>query len=331
MAVPGYPQRELFAQHYLTSEDRLLALPEWRDAQGVEEAFEAILNLYNQHPRYFTDATNEPQTEEDFIQPVLRELGWEYEVQQSIPPLNRRPDYALLASLEDKRRIQPLKGTLELWEHVAAIGDAKRWQQDLDRRRGDETPSAQITNYLYRAKVRWGILTNGRQWRLYEQDRSRAGGTYYKVDLVDLLHARDLEQFKYFLLFFRRDAFVPVCDDKSFVELVFEESERYRTEVGDDLSTPRTMTSCAQRTSPTATTASSKRNRTSIAACASANATPPAGEPSGATSSTPATSLTTACARASARSSPPTTAASSPASAILRSPMSASLASHAGT
>ncbi len=231
-----YNNQGLFADRYLTGEERLLALPEWREAEGVQEAFEAIRDIYDQHAARFTDATNEAQTEEDFIQPVLREaLSWEYEVQEPIAGVNRVPDYALLTSPDDKGQIQPLKGTPELWEHVTAVGDAKRWEQDLDRRRGDETPSIQITNYLYRSKVRWGILTNGRHWRLYEQDKARGGDTYYECDLVDLLNAGDLEAFKWFYLFFRRDAFVPVRDEKSFVELVFEGSERYRTEVGDDL------------------------------------------------------------------------------------------------
>jgi hypothetical protein len=53
---------------------------------------------------------------------------------------------------------------------------AKAWDVDLDRRStgvgADETPSG-ILRYLSRAEVQserriqWGILTNGRHWRLY--------------------------------------------------------------------------------------------------------------------------------------------------------------------
>ncbi len=83
--------------------------------------------------------------------------------------------------------------------------------------------------------MQWSILTNENKWRLYEREHSRTGGTCYEVDLVTILQSQDREAFKYFYLFFRKDAFVPVRDDKSFVEIVYEESERYWNQVGDSL------------------------------------------------------------------------------------------------
>ena len=58
--------------------------------------------------------------------------------------------------------------------------EAKRWGRPLDRgeRRGrlaEGAPSTQMLRYLSRASdvsegaIRWGILTNGRLWRLYWQ------------------------------------------------------------------------------------------------------------------------------------------------------------------
>ncbi|MEA3400178.1 MAG: hypothetical protein U9R79_02935, partial [Armatimonadota bacterium] len=233
--MPPFRNRNLFAPRYLLGEDRLKALPEWQEPDGLEETFQAIHERYRDHAAKFTGTTNEAQTEEDFIQPVLHELGWTYEVQEPIAGINTRPDYALFTSEEAKREAQADKGKPEFWDHVDAVGDAKRWELDLDAGRAGNNPSTQISNYLYRSGVRWGILTNGRQWRLYEQDTARGGDTYYEVDLVDILSAGDLEDFKYFYLFFRRDALLPIRDDKTFLQLVFEGSERYRTEVGDDL------------------------------------------------------------------------------------------------
>ena len=228
-----YENEGLFADNYL--EHRLEAQDEWQEPDGLEETLSEITTLFEEHASYFTSDTNEAQTEADFIRPVLRSLGWEYEVQESIAGVNKTPDYALLTSREEWEAIQELKGAPELWEHCAAVGDAKRWKQDLDRSRDGENPSIQITNYLFRSGVRWGILTNGAKWRLYEQDRSRGGGIYYEVDLLSILQSQDPEAFKYFYLFFRKDAFVPVRDEKSFVAIVYEDSERYRTEVGDSL------------------------------------------------------------------------------------------------
>lgn len=90
-----YNNQGLFADRYLTGEERLLSLPEWREAAGVEEAFEAIRGLYEERAAGFTEGTNEAQTEADFILPVLEALGWEYEVQEPIAGVKRQLDDAL--------------------------------------------------------------------------------------------------------------------------------------------------------------------------------------------------------------------------------------------
>jgi len=228
-----YRNRGLFADYYLQS-DKLNSSQEWQQAQGLQAAFDAIASECREHAARFSSSTNEAQTEERFIKPVLKHLGWVYEPQEPIAGCDKQPDYALLLSEELHRRIQPLKGTAELWQHVAAVGDAKRWELPLDRKCDGETPNAQITEYVLRSGVRWGILTNGRTWRLYESTKSRDGRTYYEVDLVDVLADPDPEAFRYFYLFFRKDAFAPV-DGVSFLERVLQGSVDYATAVGENV------------------------------------------------------------------------------------------------
>ena len=57
--------------------------------------------------------------------------------------------------------------------------------------------------------VTWGILTNGRLWRLYHRDTSHKLDRYYEVDLPALLASEDPGAFLYFYAFFRRAAFDP--------------------------------------------------------------------------------------------------------------------------
>ncbi|MDP8241328.1 MAG: TaqI-like C-terminal specificity domain-containing protein [Candidatus Hatepunaea meridiana] len=239
-----YNNHGLFADHYLEDLGRLRSLEEWNSAKGVGEAFQKILQMYNHNAVRFDDETNEPQTERDFIQPVLNILwsdkdeGDCYEVQAPIPNINghRRPDWAFFRNPADRQNAEPQKGKLDYWKNIPALGDAKRWKASLDKKRGvDDNPSGQIANYLYRSGVRWGILTNGRIWRLYEREKSRAGGIYYEVDLERLLENGNIEGFKYFYLFFRREAFVPDTEGLSFVEKVYKESVNYAIEVGERL------------------------------------------------------------------------------------------------
>jgi len=234
--------RGLFADHFL--QHHLPELPEWDRPEGLQEAFSALLALYRERADLFTEATNESQTERDFIRPALNLLWGErspgdcYQVQVTIPNVDarRQPDYALFRTAQERDGAEAHKGTADYWRTVPCLGDAKRWCASLDKERAaDENPSAQIANYLYRAKVRWGVLTNGRIWRLYEQDKSRAGGTYFEVDLEAILQREDLDAFRWFYLFFRREAHLPDQAGKTFLDRVFDGSVAYATEVGDSL------------------------------------------------------------------------------------------------
>src|SRR3546814_12037776 len=96
------------------------------------------------------------------------------------------PDFLLFASTEAKRATRSERNDSRRYRHGHVVVKAKRWGRPLDR--GDSsnpldtgTPSSQMLRYLSRAAVvsdepvQWGILTNGRQWRLYWQGaRSRS-------------------------------------------------------------------------------------------------------------------------------------------------------------
>ncbi|MFM7578215.1 MAG: hypothetical protein ACKO5Q_14915, partial [Microcystaceae cyanobacterium] len=58
---------------------------------------------------------------------------------------------------------------------------------------------------------------------------------FYSVDLVELLEGKDLEQFKYFWSFFRREALEKDVQGKNFWERVREGSSTYATRVGNEL------------------------------------------------------------------------------------------------
>ena len=122
-----------------------------------------------------------------------------------------------------------------------AVGDAKSWKISLDKsRKGQgsfemQNPSFQIDVYLRDTPPKWAILTSGRLWRLYHETTSYKLDYYYEVDLPALLAAGDIENFKYFYLFFRREAFGQTVDGGCFLDRVREESVAYAQEIGEDL------------------------------------------------------------------------------------------------
>jgi hypothetical protein len=191
----------------------------------------------------YTPSENEAQVEEDLVRPILRLLGHTFEVQPTLatPEGNKRPDYVLY---NDAGSVAANKGktlTDELLEGRAfAVADAKYWDRPLDvslkeNKRdafSNKNPGYQISFYIQHSGTEWGVLTNGRLWRLYHRDTAHKLDRFYEVDLQDLASSSSADDFLYFYAFFRRAAF----DDGDLgVGALLRESTDYARSVGDSL------------------------------------------------------------------------------------------------
>ncbi len=236
-AQKGYRNRALFADYYL--QHLLPQLEGWRRDDDLHEVYAQLQSLYSAKQSSLQMA-NEAQLEQEFLRPLLNILWGRdtYTVQPSLlTPTGRiQPDYALFANTEARQQAEQKPDTPDFWRLASVVAEVKAWESALDRRQGThENPSSQICFYLYRTGVRWGILTNGRYWRLYERELSRTGGVYYEVDLVHLLEQDDPESFRYFFHFFRRESFLPDAEGVCFVERVLKGSQEYAVQVGERL------------------------------------------------------------------------------------------------
>ena len=131
-----------------------------------------------------------------------------------------------------------------------AVAESKRFGLPLDARtdHGKQTgsPHAQILRYMATAdissdgRIRWGILTNGRIWRLYDRRALPRASGYYEVDLESAIQSNldDSNQaFRAFRLLFGRPAFSPLHGAQtSFLEEAIAEGRRYEEQVANDLS-----------------------------------------------------------------------------------------------
>ncbi|HQM38456.1 MAG TPA: class I SAM-dependent DNA methyltransferase, partial [Candidatus Bipolaricaulis anaerobius] len=230
--------RSLFSDYYLAElvwddpffqESKRAAEPVWR----------AIKDLYERVKGELPTA-NEARTEQLFIHPVLDLLGHRdsYAVQPPVdsPEGTRRPDFAFFASREDREAAASSTGRREYFTKALAVGDAKQWDRSLDRKRkgaGDAftnaNPSYQIDYYLRATDRKWGLLTNGRRWRLYHRDSSYRTDVFYEVDLVALLNSCD-KTFAYFYAFFQKDALAT-----GFLDRALAGSREYAAKLGDEL------------------------------------------------------------------------------------------------
>ena len=234
--------RSLFSDYYLDA--LIFQQPQWAGTADIESNYAAIKELFDAVAPNAEDF-NEAQTEQEFIQPLLEQLGHVFEVQPTLHTSQgpKRPDYAFFLSNEARNAARSHTGPNQFFTAALAVGDAKAWSRDLDRKAqggGDpftnQNPNYQIDFYLRGADKDWGILTNGGRWRLYHRQTSYRLDSFYEVDLAALLsEGRDLDAFRYFYHLFRRDAFVPDASGTSFLDLVLTESQQCTVGVSDDL------------------------------------------------------------------------------------------------
>src|SRR5215204_8957 len=236
-SVQPHRNHGLFSDHYLNA--TLPGRPDWRElaeeSGATMEAAARALDVY-------APSQNEAQTEEDLVRPVLRILGLDFEVQPPLqtPEGTKRPDYVFYrdAVSRDSNKDRILTDEL-LRGNAFAVGDAKFWDRRLDVsvKKGsaafsNENPSFQIAFYMRHAGTEWGILTNGRLWRLYHKDTAHKLDRFYEVDLPALVSAGDVEGFLYFYAFFHRSAFE---EHPLGVRAILEASTDYARGVGDTL------------------------------------------------------------------------------------------------
>lgn len=205
---------------------------------------------------------NESQTEDDLIWRVLDAVGWKHSLrQQNLSTKGREnvPDGLLFADEDAKMRANGRGQDYQRYADGQSIVESKRWGRPLDREnagKGEDiaVPSTQMLRYLRRVddlsegKLRWGMLTNGREWRLYWQGAKSKSEDFLGLDLPVLAKVEGFERdlfdgdpdhfLKVFYLMFRREAFLPVyeVDARSFHILALDEGKYWETRVAKNLS-----------------------------------------------------------------------------------------------
>ena len=233
--------------------------PEWLDSARI--VFDTVRSLWARAEQY--DAVwDAAQVSRAFLQPLLRALGW-----TCVPlPTQDRPDglYALCADhlAASELYVQYQEGeAMTPW--VLAMAQATSWGRTLDHVAtlggpgtppggipvwaGDAEPVApahQMVGALRRSDVRWGVLTNGRVWRLFSRDANSLSRAYYEVDLADVfdgLQPREApendrwEAFRRWWLLFRQASYVPGADGRCLLESLREHEPQASQQVRDIL------------------------------------------------------------------------------------------------
>ena len=232
--------RSLFPPYFL--EDGIRARAEWKkfDGDALREFREKLTPVVADFSRRANPG--ESDTERELIHTALDLLGWRnaYLTQQGAD--GEIPDALLFPNSESREEAARKPKIAERYPLGIAVMENKKWNCRLDRAGDDgrRTPSTQILGYLSRAEVisnrriLWGILTNGRLWRLYYQLARSRSEEYFECDICDALKSDD--ELKIFMLMFRRESFLPDVGGLTFHQSALEESRKWEARVTGELS-----------------------------------------------------------------------------------------------
>ena len=238
--MPG----QLFTNYFL--EEGILHTDAWQESLSQPSDFDSFraqaLALLENASNFHT--INEASTEQELIRPLFELLGWvDYLPQQGSDHNEDIPDHLLFGDAESKDRAFA-KPSPNRYPDALVVAESKRFNRPLDARGNTSSPHGQILRYLATAdinsdgRIRWGILTNGRVWRLYDRRALPRASGYYEVDLETAFHADDgFHRLRTFRLLFGRPAFSPQHGAQtSFLEDAIAEGRRYEEQVANDLS-----------------------------------------------------------------------------------------------
>ncbi|MBA2664067.1 MAG: hypothetical protein H0U74_17385 [Bradymonadaceae bacterium] len=194
--------------------DRLAALPtfpEWSSEQ-IETSRRGVEELLEKRRAVLEEKLSEIQTQYHWVSYVLRCLGYCATASEA-PPLGTdseeyRPDFTLFASASDFRRAVPHRGHRDFFTGALAIVRSLDWDASLDdyeSEEGNYNPAYDVDRHLRNTGLTWGILTNGRIWRLFHRDTSGLMSTYFEIDLLKVLEDKDPDAFKFFWAIFSPD------------------------------------------------------------------------------------------------------------------------------
>jgi hypothetical protein len=199
-----YSNSNLFSSHYL--DERIGAVDAWDCEAEAKQVFEELRALWSTE-RELLGSYNEDELLGSWIDRVLDALGYDWLSETTLPNGEGYNDRVLFGSPERRREaaIEKREGRPEgAYGLASAVLEAKQWDANFTERfaedRSYRDASHQVKYYLERTPedLSWGILTNGRTWRLYGTKEYETG-TYYEIDLVQLLESGNIEAFKYFM------------------------------------------------------------------------------------------------------------------------------------
>ncbi|MCA9563226.1 MAG: hypothetical protein KC561_07045 [Myxococcales bacterium] len=197
-------------------------LPEWDCGDEAEIARMAVVDAFEKNAELFHQDATEPQTKYFIVNPALHALGYIFSIDEMVPiqgDAKASVDYTLFGAPEDFTEVEPFRSSPAFFRPAIALAQSANWGESLDVSDDPEVAAQQpqvVIDVLLRfSGVHFGIVTNGRKWRLVHRATSEKYTTFAEVDLTRL--SQDLESFKLFYVLFGSKSLATNDEGQSFV------------------------------------------------------------------------------------------------------------------
>lgn len=231
--------RELFSEHFF--EYTIKQNSDYRKIGDLHKVREEIGELFREHRNHLERSKSEEDCKQNLIEPILEKLGFGYSREGRIGEL--KPDYLLFTSSETRKQVQQsVEDHLDRYHHAIGLLEAKPFGRPLGNPLKDGTkykfPHDQINFYLSHAFngkggswFQWGILTNGKHWRLYCQKTNL--DSYFEMDLEQVV--TNEKAFRMFWFLFHVSAFVQKANQICRLDEANTDAHQYKTHVEENL------------------------------------------------------------------------------------------------
>ncbi len=231
-----FNNRAVFSDYFLL--DRLRDMPEWRE--DPKPTYSVLQGLFRGASSSF-GGKPEATLRDGLVEPIMAELGFVLRPGKKAGSDASTPDYYLASPAQKDSSI-----ALCLAYPWGRSLDGK--DEERDKESPEENPGAVVVSLLEKGDAPWVIVTNGKIWRLYSQRTHSRATNYYEIDLEEVLAqggpqtSDPAEAFRYFWLFFRREAFEAPAETHEddvktlpFLDRLVVESEEFAKELGERL------------------------------------------------------------------------------------------------
>jgi len=193
-----YNNSELFSERFLDS--KVPERSEWDCDADAQDTYDALHDLYESEYEdgYVKNYDNEDDNLDKWIDEVLTRLGFDYLDETGLPGTTGAVDRILFSSESARKDSVMPRASNDydsVYDNAVTVLEAKQWDAEFSQKFSEDrnyfNASQQIKYYLSHVppeSVEWGILTNGRHWRLYGTDDYQTY-VFYEIDLINVIES----------------------------------------------------------------------------------------------------------------------------------------------